>query len=158
MNKLIAAALFTVVVTLTGCGATESAPAATNDTVSSNLAPPVPTTEAPKPTPDLTGTWVQSNPNGKDSYQQATITGDVMSIDWVTDGGDTTSVYWVGTMTIPTDATEPYTWTSQRDAAATDTALLASTSDTKEFTYADGIITYKVSGLGTTVTVKLEKK
>jgi hypothetical protein len=76
----------------------------------------------------------------------------------VSDGGDTTSIYWVGTFVAPIDATEPFVWTSQRDAAATDSAMLASSDDTKEFTYEDDTISYKVSALGTTTTVKLQKE
>ncbi len=47
---------------------------------------------------------------------------------------------------------------SKRDAAATDTALLASTEDTKKFAYKGEATSFKVSALGTTTTVDLEKK
>lgn len=112
--------------------------------------------EAPK-VPDLTGAWKQSNPNSEKSYQQATITADTMTIEWVSDGGNTTSIYWVGTFAGPTSADEPYTWTSQRDVEATKSALLASGDATKEFKYEAGTISYKVSALGTTTTVNLKK-
>ncbi|WP_294568994.1 hypothetical protein [uncultured Arthrobacter sp.] len=152
MKKLIAPIVFASALALTGCGGSGAAPAESKSATTESPA----AEEAPQ-APDLTGAWKQSNSNSEDSYQQAMITGDMMTIDWVSDGGDTTSVYWVGTFEAPTAADEPYTWTSQRDAAATDTALMASTDDTKEFTYEDDTISYKVSALGTTVTVELKK-
>lgn len=133
---------------LTGCSGA--------DTTSSSAAESNAAEETPQ-VPDLTGAWKQSNPISEDSYQQATVTTDTITVEWVTDGGDTTSTYWVGTFEAPTDASEPHTWTSQRDAAATDSALLASTDETKEFTYEGDTISYKVSALGTTTTVDLNR-
>ena len=118
---------------------------------------PKPLKRHPKKAPDLTGKWKQSNPNSEKSYQQATITADKVTVEWVTDGGNSTSIYWVGTFAAPTDASEPYTWISQRDVEATQSAILASSDATKEFTYKDGMISYKVSALGTTTTVNLKK-
>lgn len=148
MKKLIAPIAFAAALALTGCGGA--------DTTTTGAADSNATEEIPQ-APDLAGVWTQSNSASEDSYQQATIAADTITIDWVTDGGDTTSIYWVGTFEAPTDASEPHTWTSERDAAATDSALLASTDDTKEFTYEDDAISYKVSALGTTTTVDLKK-
>lgn len=69
--------------------------------------------EPAAPHPDLTGTWKQNNSASDDSFQQATITADTISIEWVTQGGETTSLYWVGTFDAPSDTTQPYNWTSQ---------------------------------------------
>ncbi|RAX49374.1 hypothetical protein DQ353_10075 [Arthrobacter sp. AQ5-05] len=148
MKKLISPVALALVLALTGCGAASTAP--------TGPAPSTAAKETPQ-VPELTGAWRQSNPNSEDAYQQATITADTITVEWVADGGDTTSIYWVGTFAAPTDANEPHTWTSKRDAAATDSALMASTSDTKEFTYEGDTISYKVSALGTTTTVKLKK-
>ncbi|MBN9152131.1 MAG: hypothetical protein KF739_12455 [Cryobacterium sp.] len=137
MKKLLAPLALAVSLALTGCGAVASTPTGPAD---------------------LTGDWKQSNSASADAYQQATITSDEITVEWVANGGDTTSIYWVGTFDAPTDASEPYTWTSKRDAAATDSALLASQSDTKEFTYAGGAISYEVTALGTTTKVNLKKK
>jgi hypothetical protein len=63
----------------------------------------------------------------------------------------------VGTFEAPADATGPFAWTSQRDAAATDTALMASTDDTKEFTYKEGLISFTVSIQDKSATVELKK-
>lgn len=148
MKKLIAPITLAVVLVLTGCGGAEPA--------SPGAASSKPSEETPQ-APDLTGEWKQSNSASEDSYQQATITADTISVDWVSDGGDTTSIYWVGTFEMPTTATQPYILTSKRDAAATDSALLASTSDTKELTYEGDTLSYEVSLLGTTTKVKLKK-
>ena len=101
--------------------------------------------EAPQP-PDLTGEWVQVNSDSEDSYQTATIT------------ADTTALYWAGSFEAPTTADEPYTWDSANDTEQTANALLASPDETKTFTYEDGQISYSVSAMGVTTTVKLEKK
>ncbi|MEL4861611.1 hypothetical protein AAEU42_10230 [Pseudoflavonifractor phocaeensis] len=112
----------------------------------------------PTPAPDLTGEWKQVDGNSEENYQTATITADTIEIYWVSDGGDTKSLYWAGSFTAPTTADQPYTWDSENDTEKTSTALLASSDDTKAFTYENGQISYEVSALGTTTTVKMEKQ
>lgn len=68
------------------------------------------------------------------------------------------SQYWAGSFDAPTTADEPYTWESENDKDQTDMAILASGDDTKTFTYQDGVISYEVSAMGVTQTVKLEKQ
>jgi len=158
MNKLTPFAFaitISAVVALAGCSTEPDTTAGPSSTSASNSAA-APTPEAPT-APDLTGTWKQTNSASAESYQEAQISGDVITINWVTDSGDTTSVYWVGTFTAPADASTPYTWTSTRDTAATDSAMLASTDATKEFTFQDDTISYSASALGTTTTIKLSK-
>ena len=94
--------------------------------------------EAPQP-PDLTGEWVQ-----------------VITVNW--NAPDTTALYWAGSFEAPTTADEPYSWDSANDTEQTANALLASPDETKTFTYEDGQISYSVSAMGVTTTVKLEKK
>ena len=154
MKKLIAPIALAATLALTGCGgsganSTTAPSAGTSDSM--------PTEKAPQ-APDLIGAWKQSNPNSEKSYQQATITADTITVDWVTGGGNTTSIYWVGSFKAPTSSNGPYTGTSQKDAAATKSALLASSDATKEFTYDGDTISYKVSAMGTTTTVKLKKQ
>lgn len=148
MKKLVAPIALAVALALTGCGGAEPTPTGATESKAAEEAPQA---------PDLTGEWKQSNSASTDSYQQATITADTITVDWVSDGGNTSSIYWVGTFEAPNTATEPYTLTSKRDAAATDSALLASTSDTKELTYEGDTLSYEVSMLGTTTKVKLKK-
>lgn len=110
--------------------------------------------EPAEPT-DLSGTWRSEENDG--SYQEAVISEDRIEINWVYDGGDTKSIYWIGTYEAPTEAVDEYSWTSERNKEETDTALLASMDDTKDFTYKDGVISYEASALGTTTTVELSK-
>jgi hypothetical protein len=151
-HRRVAAALAGLVLlgTLTAC----SAPSADADDPVASAATK---TTAPKPVPVLTGKWEQSNKKSKDAYQVATIKRDSIRVDWVSDGGDTTSLYWAGSFTAPTSA-DAYSWKSANDTAKTSKALLASPDKTKTFTYDNGEISYKVSALGTTTTVRLTKK
>lgn len=110
-----------------------------------------------KQIPDLTGEWKQENSKSDDSYQAATISGDTIEIYWVRDNGDTKSLYWAGSFVAPTTADEPYSWTSKNDHSKTKSSLLASSDDTKTITYQNGILSYEVSAMGTTTTVKLKK-
>ncbi|UUT36006.1 hypothetical protein [Microbacterium elymi] len=64
----------------------------------------------------------------------------------------------MGTATLPTDASQTFTWDSTRDKAKTDNALLASHDDTKTFSYGDDEISYEVTALGTTTTVRLGRE
>lgn len=117
--------------------------------------------DTPTPTPqpvDLSGEWEQSNKNSEDNYQAATITGDTIEINWISNGGDTRSLYWAGTVTVPTDGSQTFTFESVNDTSKTENAILASSDDTKTFTYDNGELSYEVSALGVTTTVRLAKK
>lgn len=103
---------------------------------------------------DLRGDWIESTYTEKDTYMIATVTDDTIEVNWCSDGGESTAIYWVGTYTAPTESGD-YTWDSVRDKERTDSALLASDAETKTFTYTNGEITYDQSALGTTVTVHL---
>ena len=105
---------------------------------------------------NLTGTWKSENKNG--SWMEADIKDDVITINWVSDNGDTKSIYWIGTYEAPTKYSEQYKWTSKRDKEKTKNALLASQDDSKEITYEDGKISYEASALGSTTKVKMTKE
>lgn len=111
----------------------------------------------PQTPPDLTGEWKQVNSNSDDAWQAATISGDTITVSWVSDNGDTKSLYWAGTFVAPTTADEPYSWDSQNDKEQTGMALLASGDDTKTFTYADGQLSFEASALGSTMTIRMKK-
>lgn len=106
---------------------------------------------------DLSGDWKQVNSASDTSYQVATISGDVIEIYWYDEEGETKALYWAGSFEAPPTGDEPYTWESVNDKSKTDTALLASGDDVKTFTYQNGQISYSVSAMGVTTTVKLEK-
>lgn len=114
-------------------------------------------TQVPASPPDLTGEWKQVNSNSEDAWQAATISGSEIIINWVSDNGDTKSLYWAGTFVAPTTPDEPYSWDSQNDKEQTSLALLASGDDTKTFTYANGQLSYEAGALGTTMTIRMEK-
>lgn len=150
MNKKLLAMAFAVFMTLslTACGGnTSSATASDADAQQAE--------EATQP-PDLTGDWVQINSESEDNYQQATITADTITVNWISP--DTTALYWTGTFEAPTTADEPYSWDSVNDTEQTNTAILASSDETKTFTYENGQISYDVSMMGVTTTVRLEKQ
>src|SRR3712207_2465018 len=113
---------------------------------------------AKKQIPDLTGEWKQENSQSDDSYQAAKISGDKITIYWVTDKGDTKSLYWAGSFVAPKTADESYSWTSKNDHSKTKDALLASKDDTKTIKYQNGVLSYEASAMGTTTTVKLKKQ
>lgn len=60
-----------------------------------------------------------------------------------------------GTCVVPADDTVPYTWESVADKEQTGSALLASTDDSKTFTYEDGELTYSASAFGATRKMRL---
>ena len=106
---------------------------------------------------DLTGEWEQSDENSEDSYQIATINEGTIEVYWVSDGGDTTSLYWAGTYEAPEAGVDSYSWDSVNDTEKTGMALMASGDETKTFTYENEQISYSVTALGVTTTVRLER-
>lgn len=155
MNKALAPIALAAVLVLTGCAGAGTATSTT--TAASDETPKATSTPTPKPAPNPVGEWRQSNSKSSDGWMSATITSTTITANFVTDGGDTVSLFWVGTYTAPSDASSPYTWTSTRDKAATDSALLASTDDTKVFTYEGGELSFPVSIAGSSTTVRLSK-
>ena len=132
MKKLIAVCTVVgMVLSLSACGGStsnESAGTTNQPTSSAEVAEPTPE-PTPEPAPDLTGVWTQVDAG--DSYQQATIQGDTIEINWISSDG-TTALYWAGSYTAPETAAEPYSWTSENDTAKTSGALLASQDASKE--------------------------
>lgn len=150
LTAMIAAALLAM---LTACGGTAST--STDNGSAQNTASQKAEEKQPA---DLTGDWKQVNSSSDDSYQQATISGDTIKIYWVSDNGNSKSLYWAGSFEAPTTADEPYSWESKNDHDKTDSALMASSDDTKKFTYEKNQISYEASALGTTTTIRLEKQ
>lgn len=105
----------------------------------------------------LYGEWKQTNSNDENSYQEATISENgTIVINWVTD--DEKALYWAGTFDAPSEATKTYSWTSINDKSQTDNALLASSDDTKDFKYDNGVLSYEASAMGVTKTIKMKRK
>lgn len=110
-------------------------------------------TEAAKEPADLTGSWKVSNDTFK---MTATIEGETITVYW--EDGDTKSLYWAGSYKAPETSEEPYTWSSENDHSQTDKAMLASSADTKDFTYEKGELSFEASAMGTTSTVRMKKE
>ncbi len=142
-QAILAFCIALLITLFTGCSSTSTSSGKSNN--------------APKQIPDLTGEWKQSNSKSNDAYQAATISGNVIEIYWISNNGDTKSLYWAGSFIAPTTTTEPYKWDSKNDHSKTSGAILASNDDTKSITYQNGILSYEASAMGTTTTVKLEK-
>ena len=106
--------------------------------------------------PDLYGEWKEAVDS--DSYHGIYINGDTIEIYWVSDGGRSRSLYWMGSFDAPPDGTEPYSWESVNDSSQTSAALVASGETTKTFTYENGKLTYSASVLGVTTIVEAEKQ
>ncbi|AOX64813.1 hypothetical protein BJK06_02605 [Curtobacterium sp. BH-2-1-1] len=153
------AAAGAIVVLLAGCSTlstSEKTPEAVRATGASSPTPS-PTPEAVKP-PELAGEWKQNNSASADGWMTATITANTITANFVTNGGDTTSLFWAGSFTPPSDDSSPYVWTSSRDEAATESALLASTDATKDFSYEDSEISFPVTIAGSTATVRMSRE
>ena len=96
---------------LMGCGGNGTTGSAGN---------PQPKAE-PEPEPlDLSGTW-KAEGEDPDSWQEIIISGNTMTINWVSDGGDTKALYWAGTYTAPSEPSDTWSWTSENDHEQTET-------------------------------------
>lgn len=106
---------------------------------------------------DLTGSWRQTNSNDEDSAMEAIITADTIEIDWT--GTDSKSLYWKGSYEAPASAGD-WKWTSQGDTETMQSALLASQDDSKDFSYSakNKELTFELSAMGTTTTVRMSKQ
>lgn len=106
---------------------------------------------------DLTGEWEQAGDAGEGnaSIQSATIVDDTITVYWLNDGEK--ALYWAGTADLPEDAGDSFTFDPENDTDRTGTALLASSDDSKTFTFEDETLSYEVSALGETWTVELQQ-
>ena len=151
-QALISAACIIALATLGACSSTtESAASNTPHQQASSAAP---TTDSPATPADLTGTWKEKDPN-EDSYQIARVTADAIEIYWHTPDSD--ALYWAGSYVAPTDSKTPYTWDSVNNREKTGSAILASSDETKTFTYTNNTISYSVTALGVTKKVTMER-
>lgn len=153
MHRLAPLALAAALL-LTGCagGTTPADPPAPGETATEEA--PQPEVEAPA---DLTGTWKTVDNASEDAWQEVTIAADTITINWVSDGGDTTALYWVGTYDAPTAAGD-FTWTSKADTEALASSIMGSTDTEKVFTYEGEQLSWQVSALGVTKKVRAEKQ
>ena len=120
---------------LGACGNASDAKTADAGSTSQSQTTKKPAEKKPVEQPaDLTGTWKQTNSGSTDSWMEAEITADTITVQWVSDNGDTKSLYWKGSYNAP-DKAGDWKWTSQGDTAAMQASLLGSQDATKDFTY-----------------------
>lgn len=151
MKKLLSLVLIgTLVLSLTACGNSSSKDKTTSKETTTTKK------EEKKEPLNLTGTWKSDENEG--TWMEATISDNVISIDWVTDEGKTKATYWVGSYDAPTTDTSEYSWVSNNNHEKTKNALLASNDDTKEFTYKNDILSFTASMQGVSKVVELKKQ
>lgn len=108
---------------------------------------------------NLEGEWKQTNISPEEDYQTAIISGDSIEIKVVNTKEDdaTPTTYWSGTYTTPELKNGIYTWVSENKVSKNKSSLVSSSENSKTFNYANGVISYESSYLGTEKTIKLEK-
>lgn len=102
----------------------------------------------------LVGTWKGELNNAN---FVATITAGDISVNWQTE--DTVALYWQGSFATPEDilSTRPIQIISHGDKAAMQDSLLASRNEIKVFTYKEGKLSFELTVMGVTQTVRLSK-
>ena len=141
-----------LMLTITGCGSgnNPSAPQPTEAAPSEEAT--AETVEEVKEPLDLTGKWVQED-HDSDTYMVAEIRQDKIGVFFMLEGDDEPWTYWVGTYKAPEDDSETYKWVSENTYAGS--GMLAATSDTKEFTYESGKLSYPITINGDSGTIHM---
>lgn len=106
---------------------------------------------------NLEGNWKQTNISPEEDYQIATINNGVIEIKVVNKKENTTSTYWSGTYVAPELKNGVYTWVSENNISKSESSLVASSENSKTFSYANGVLSYESGYLGTEKSIKLEK-
>ena len=92
----------------------------------------------------IIGTWKQDDSASEDGWMEASITDDVITVEWVLDNGDNRMIYWIGSFDAQ-GAAAGETITSNRDVVATDSEWMAASSNKKDFSIDDDSLTFKVA-------------
>ena len=137
MRKLLSSLILVSALTLTSCSDSGSDSSKTSD--SNNSA-----SDAQVDAKSVIGTWKQEDSASEDGWMEASITDDVITIEWVMDNGENRMIYWIGTFDAQAAASGE-TVTSNRDAVATDSEWMAAGSDKKDFSIDDDTLTFKVA-------------
>ncbi len=102
---------------------------------------------------DLTGTWTSDPTDG--SWVEAVIDDatDTITIRCLSDDGDTSTTYWVGTYDPPGDEESTYQWKSEREEAPD--ADMSSSDDAMEISYSDDALHFEMTQNGEKKSVEL---
>jgi hypothetical protein len=104
----------------------------------------------------LIGEWHQTNAEETGVVMKASISPGSIQVNM--DTRDQSGIYWLGTFDTDKGTVKGFTTVSKGDPDAMEKSLFGSQSKTKSFTYKDGEISYKLTILGTTTTVRLAKR
>ena len=137
MRKLLSSLILVSALTLTSCSDSGSDSSKTSD--SNNSA-----SDAQVDAKSVIGTWKQEDSASEDGWMEASITDDVITIEWVMDNGENRMIYWIGTFDAQAAASGE-TVTSNRDTVATASEWMAASSDKKDFSIDGDALTFKVA-------------
>lgn len=137
MRKLLSSLVLVSALTLTSCSGSGSDNPKANDSNNS-------TSGAQADAKSAIGTWKQEDSASEDGWMEASITDDVITIEWVMDNGENRMIYWIGTFDAQAAASGE-TVSSNRDTVATASEWMAASSDKKDFSIDDDSLTFKVA-------------
>ena len=137
MRKLLSSLILVSALTLTSCS--DSSSDKPKEDGSNNS-----TSNAQADAKSAIGTWKQEDSASEDGWMEASITDDVITIEWVMDNGENRMIYWIGTFDAQAAASGE-TVSSNRDTVATASEWMAASSDKKDFSIDDDSLTFKVA-------------
>ena len=137
MRKLLSSLVLVSALTLTSCSDSGSDSPKASD--SNNSA-----SGAQADAKSAIGTWKQEDSASEEGWMEASITDDVITIEWVMDNGENRMIYWIGTFDAQAAASGE-TVSSNRDTVATASEWMAASSDKKDFSIDDDSLTFKVA-------------
>lgn len=137
MRKLLSSLILVSALTLTSCSDSSSD---NPKEVGSNNSASDPQADAKS----VIGTWKQEDSASEDGWMEASITDDVITIEWVMDNGENRMIYWIGTFDAQATASGEAV-SSNRDTVATASEWMAASSDKKDFSIDDDSLTFKVA-------------
>ena len=149
MRKLLSSLVLVSAITLTSCSDSGSDSPTARD--SNNSA-----SGAQADAKSAIGTWKQEDSASEEGWMEASITDDVITIEWVMDNGENRMIYWIGTFDAQA-AESGETVSSNRDTVATASEWMAASSDKKDVSLDDDSLTFKVASEDKEFTTHMKK-
>lgn len=137
MRKLLSSLVLASALTLTSCSGSGSDNPKASDSNNSSSG-------AQADAKSAIGTWKQEDSASENGWMEASITDDVITIEWVMDNGENRMIYWIGTFDAQAAASGE-TVSSNRDTVATASEWMAASSNKKDFSIDDDSLTFKVA-------------
>lgn len=137
MRKLLSSLIVVSALTLTSCSDSSSDKPKEDGSINS-------TSDAQADAKSVNGTWKQEDSASEDGWMEASITDDVITIEWVMGNGENRMIYWIGTFDAQAAASGE-TVSSNRDTVATASEWMAALSDKKDFSIEDDTLTFQVA-------------